>query len=81
MRRTFLLSLFAVLCVLKGSTAEKFVSFQSGDLDITHPTVYVDGRDEKGVSIAARNLLLDFERATGTAATTACSPSRCSRNG
>ena len=69
MRRTFLLSLFAVLCVLKGSTAEKFVSFQSGDLDITHPTVYVDGRDEKGVSIAARNLLLDFERATGTAAT------------
>jgi hypothetical protein len=67
-KRIFFQCVVLFSIVASGHAAERFISFSSGDLDLTHPSVYVDAKDERGVMIAARNLLADFGRVTGHAA-------------
>ena len=68
-KRKICLALCLLLSVLSLGAAERFVSFTAGDVDLTHPTIYVDRNDEKGVMIAAHNLAQDFGRVTGADAT------------
>lgn len=64
-KRVFFQCVVLFFLVASGHAAERFISFSSGDLDLTHPSIYVDANDERGVMIAARNLLADFGRVTG----------------
>ncbi|MBM6993921.1 MAG: glycosyl hydrolase 115 family protein [Prevotella sp.] len=70
-RKTIILCFCIFVGLLQGRAADPFVSFTSGVIDLTHPTIYVDRGDERGVMLAARNLVLDFGRVTGTDATLA----------
>lgn len=65
--RSFLL-LFVLSVLPYGqslSAAEQFISFSSGDIDLSSPTIYIDNADQKGVAIAVSNLKDDFGRVTG----------------
>ena len=65
----------ALVCLLLGATtmlmaASRFVSFQSGDLQLTggQITISYDVADAKAVAIAAQTLSQDFQRVTGSPA-------------
>jgi hypothetical protein len=65
----------ALVCLLLGATtmlmaASRFVSFQTGDLQLTggQITISYDVADAKAVAIAAQTLSQDFQRVTGSPA-------------
>ena len=47
LKRLFFQCVVLFTLVASGHAAERFISFSSGDLDLTHPSVYVDAKDER----------------------------------